>query len=425
VAGKSATVPTGGAAADPAATLPDVSIQTSTRPPAWLDLPERFGDEVRISLRIGEDTRFATYASRDVALEPNPDAGFAAALPIAMATASSLAVRDGVSRQLLDGAERIQQMLAAWDPALLPVELRCGGGANRVAETSPRGTAVFFTGGVDSFYTLLTRREQIDALVHVHGFDLPLGEERKRALVSASLRTVAGELGLPLIEIETDLRTISDDVCGWELVYTSAALASVGHLLAPRFERILIPATHSLRDLHPIGTHPLLDPLYSSERLRFEHVDSVPRVDKLAYLAESELAMSSLRVCFQPQIDALNCGRCPKCVRTMVGLRVIGALGRCSTLPAEFSLLRMSKGKVRRRQSLTYVWENLDAVEARGSDPDLAFALTRLVARGARGEARAETRRLAEAARRATMARLPSLRRVLRAARRVVRSPRS
>ncbi len=380
------------------------------------------GDEVRISLRIGSESRVATYACRDVPLDPNPDAGLAAALAIAMGSASSLDVPDGVSRRLLGASEAIQRMLAAWDPALLPVEVRSGdGGASPAADATARGTAAFFTGGVDSFYTVLTRRAELDALIYVHGFDLPLEDKDKRKLVSASIRGVAAELDLPLIEIETDLRSVSDDICGWELIYTSAALASVGHLLASRFERILIPATHSYRDLHPIGTHPLLDPLYSSERLRFEHVDSVRRVDKLEYLVESELAMSALRVCFQPEVQALNCGSCPKCVRTMVGLRVIGALGRCSTLPSEFSLRRMSMGKVRSRQSLTYVRENLEAVEARGTDPDLAFALTRLVARGARTEARAEMTRLGVAAGRSAGARVPLLRRARRAVRRLRR----
>jgi len=394
----------------------------NARPQARLEPLESSGDEVRICLRIGSGTRIANYACRDAPLDRNPDAGFAAALPIAMASASTLDVPRGVSRRLLDASGGIQRLLAAWDPALTPVEVRRGdGGPIPVAEAPARGTAAFFTGGVDSFYTVLTRREELDALIYVHGFDLPLEDERKRELVSASIRGVAAEFGLPLIEVETDLRSVSDDVCGWELIYTSAALASVGHLLASRFGRILIPATHSYRDLHPIGTHPLLDPLYSSERLGFEHVDSVRRVDKLEYLVESELAMSALRVCFQPDVRALNCGRCPKCVRTMVGLRVIGALGRCSTLPSEFSLRRMSKGKVRSRQSLTYVRENLEAVEARGTDPDLAFALTRLIARGARGEARAETTRLGVAARRSAGARMPLLRRARRAAHRLRR----
>lgn len=407
-----------------------------SRPAARLDPPEATGEGVRFGLRVGEETSAFTYTCRDGSLDANPDAGFAAALPMAMGLASSLEAPDGVSPRLLESAGSIQRLLAAWDRGLQPVEVRSGAGpsssgneassggdaAAREADAKPRGTAAFFTGGVDSFYTVLTRREQIDALVYIHGFDLPLEEERKGELVSASLRDVAGELGLPLIEVETDLRAASDRACSWELVYTGAALASVGHLLASRFGRILIPATHSFRDLHPIGTHPLLDPLYSSERVRFEHVDSVTRVEKLAYLAESELAMSSLRVCFQPGVDdALNCGSCPKCMRTMTGLRVVGAPGRCATLPGDFSLWQMAGGPVRSRTSLTYVRENLEAVDARGADPELAFALRRLVARGARREAWVETRRLTVGARRAAMARVPLLRRALRAARRVVR----
>jgi hypothetical protein len=399
-----------------------VSSLTSTRPQARLDPPQTTGDGVRFGLRIGDETRVASYVCHDETLEANPDAGFAAALPIAMATASSLQAPAGVSPRLLAASGGIQDMLAAWDPALAPVEVRGGDddGVTAAAGAEPRGTAAFFTGGVDSFYTVLKRREEIDALVYVHGFDLPLEDGRKRELVSASIRGVAGELGLPLIEVETDLRSIADDVCGWELIYTSAALASVGHLLASRFERFLIPATHSYRDLHPIGTHPLLDPLYSSERLRFEHVDSVRRVDKLAYLVDSELAMSALRVCFQPDVNALNCGSCPKCVRTKVGLRVIGAPGRCATLPGGFSLWEMSNGKVRSRQTLTYVRENLEAVEERGTDPELAFALTRLMARGARSEARTEMGRLGMAARRSVGARVPLLRRARRVARRLL-----
>jgi len=95
----------------------------------------------------------------------------------------------------------------------------------------------------------------------------------------------------------------------------------------------------------------------------------------------------------------------------MVGLRAIGAAGRCGTLPAEFSLRTMSSGKVRTRRSLTYVRENLAAVEARGTDPALALALRRLVARGARTEAWQKTVLLSRSARWAGRAKLAALRR--------------
>jgi hypothetical protein len=384
------------------------------RPPARLDRPEVREDGTRLRLRLGDEVREATFGCRDVPLAPNPDAAFVAGLPVAMGLASSLAVPAGVSPDLLRASRTIQEMLAIWNSALQPVEVLTEPGdppsATDSSTVAARDTAAFFTCGVDSFYTVLSRREEIDAVVYAHGLDLP-ADDPKRELVSATFREAAAQLDLEAIELETDVRTFSDPVCDWERIYTSAALATIGHLLADRFGRVLIPATHSYRDLHPTGSHPLLDPLYSSERLRIEHVDAVSRVTKLEYLIGSELAMNSLRVCFQHGGEGLNCGECPKCVRTMVGLRAIGAAGRCRTLPAEFSLREMSSGKVKSRRSLTFVKENLAAVEARGTDPDLAVALRRLVARGARTEAREKTVLLSRSARWAARAKLGGIRR--------------
>ena len=381
------------------------------RPQATLEPLEVSDGTARVRLQVGEDTCEAGFASHDVVLAANQDAAFAAALPVAMGVASSLSVSGEVSPHLLANAETIQDLLEGWSQHLkrVAVEARL---ASPPAAT-PGRTAAFFTCGVDSFYTVLKRREEIDAVVYAHGLDLPPGDP-KRDLVSSAFRKAADELGLAAIELETDVRpSFSDQVCDWERIYTSAALATVAHLLADSFDRVLLPATHSYRDLHPTGSHPLLDPLYSSDRVRIEHVDAVTRVAKLEHLVGSELAMRSLRVCFQPGVDGLNCGECAKCVRTMVGLRAIGAAGRCETLPAEFSLRKMSSGKVRTRRSLTYVKENLAAVEARGTDPALAVALRRLIARGARTEAWQKTVLLSRSARWAGGARLGGLKRRL------------
>jgi len=387
-----------------------------SRPQARLDPPEVRDGSARVRLRLGDEVREASFGCGDVPPAANPDAAFVAGLPVAMGLASSLEVPAGVSPGLLRASRTIQEMLAIWNPALRPVEVLAEPVdpplAGDPSAGAARGTAAFFTCGVDSFYTVLRRREEIDAVVYAHGLDLPV-DDPKREVVSSAFRDAASQLGLEAIELETDVRTFSDPVCDWERIYTSAALATIGHLLADRFERVLIPATHSYRDLHPTGSHPLLDPLYSSERLRIEHVDAVSRVTKLEYLVGSELAMSSLRVCFQHGGDGLNCGRCPKCVRTMVGLRAIGAAGRCRTLPAEFSLREMSSGKVKSRRSLTFVKENLAAVEARGTDPDLAVALRRLVARGARTEAWEKTVLLSRSARWAARTKLGGIRRRL------------
>ncbi len=356
---------------------------------------------MRLRLTVGEVAREAHFASEDVELDPSPDAAFVAGLPVAMGMASSLECPAGVSARLLANSGTIQDLLSAWTPpwgpALRPLEVRAKPSASTAA--GRRGTAAFLTCGVDSFYTVLRRREEIDAVVYVHGLDLS-PEDSKRGLIRSNFRQVAAELGLPAIELSTDVRAaFSDEVCDWERIYTSAALATIGHLLSARFERVLIPASHAYRDLHPTGSHPLLDPLWSGDRLRVEHVDALTRVEKLAYLVDSPLAMSSLRVCFRPPTDGLNCGVCAKCTRTKVNLRVIGALGRCETLPGGISLREMSGGKIRTRRSLTYVKENLAAVEARGTDPNLELALRRLVARGSRTESWQKSVLLARSAR--------------------------
>ncbi len=334
-----------------------------------------------------------TYRCDSVGLDDRIDGLFAAALPIAMRRASALELGAPCSPAMLSAAPRVQAILSNWDQRLKEVRIRA---KSRQGPTGVAGseTAAFFTGGVDSFYTVLRRRSEIDALIYVHGFDIALDELRKRELVSHSLRAVAERLALPLVEVATDLRALSNRTCNWERIYTSAALASVGHLLAGRFNRFLIPATHSYLDLHPTGTHPILDPLWSSEHVVFEHVDAVSRVDKLRVIAKSDLAMSSLRVCFQPGESGLNCGKCPKCLRTMTGLRVVGGLQRCGTLPDRLPLPLVGTGPVRSRRALTYVHENLRAAEAAGDDPALIFALRRLVRRGIRTEARSERRRV-------------------------------
>lgn len=381
------------------------------RPAATLAPPQADGEEVLVRLRIGDDSKQAFFRCSEGWIEAHPDAAFTAALPVAMGTASSLSLPPGVSPLLIENARSLQAILGTWGPSLAPVELRPKPPVRSRPRRS-RGTAAFFTCGVDSFYTVLTRRAEIDAVVYAIGLDVGL-DDPKRDLVAAEIKRVAAALGLPAILLETDLRAFSDPACDWERIYVGASLASIGHLLGSRFERVLIPATHSYRDLHPTGTHPLLDPLYSSDRVRVEHVDAVTRVAKLEYLAGSELAMTSLRVCWQPDVETVNCGRCAKCMRTMTGLRIAGALGRCTTLPGELSLREMAAGKVRTRRSLTYVKENLAVVEERGVDPDLAVALRRLVARGARTDAWEKTRALAGSTRWAARARLGTLRRRL------------
>jgi hypothetical protein len=233
----------------------------------------------------------------------------------------------------------------------------------------------FFSGGVDSFYTALTRRAEITDLIFVHGFDFSLDDTAVRRRASRAAREAAGELGKNLIEVETDYRTHLDRYLHWPLLH-GPALAVIALLLQGRLRKVLMPSTHSYRRLTPLGSHPLLDPLWSTERLEIVHdAAGTVRPRKIAYIAESKLAMRHLRVCWQNVEGAYNCGQCDKCLRTMVNLRVAGALERCTTLPHKLNTRRVARTRFRNDGERSFALESLAELEGSGRDPELERAL--------------------------------------------------
>jgi hypothetical protein len=181
--------------------------------------------------------------------------------------------------------------------------------------------------------------------------------------------------------VETNLHALRDGVVSWRL-YHGAALASVALLLAPRFHRVLIPASQSYADLFPLGSHPLVDPLWSTEDTELVHDGcEATRSERVARIAQSATALRWLRVCSEEAGEGDNCGRCEKCLRTMIGLRIAGALPRCAGFPQPLDLdavTGMDVGNVHRR---AFAEDNLRAAEARGDDPALAGALRACLAR--------------------------------------------
>jgi len=96
----------------------------------------------------------------------------------------------------------------------------------------------------------------------------------------------------------------------------------------------MIASTLSVPDLGPIGSHPLLDPNYSSAAVRILHDGSrLSRLEKVGLIAEWDEALHTLRSCFNAfrPPEALNCGMCEKCLRTMTELYVCGKLRQCPT----------------------------------------------------------------------------------------------
>jgi len=301
----------------------------------------------------------------------------AASLLPAMRAGEPLSIYGTVSPRLLASIPTIQGVLSAWFQRAKSIEVD----AQSAPEQQGPGVACFFSGGVDSFYSVLSHLDEISALVFVHGFDIRPREVALRARISESLRKAASRLGKPLIEVETNMRTFSDRFAAWSEEYHGSALASVALLLSPQFGRFYIPASFPPGYSVPWGSHKDLDPLWSSEATDIIHDGGdATRVEKVRFLASSEVALQSLRVCWENRGGHYNCGHCEKCIRTMVNLRVAGALERCTTFKNQLDLSEVARVSIPDDCARFFIEENLQAAKEIG-DGELVDAIARSLSR--------------------------------------------
>ena len=109
----------------------------------------------------------------------------------------------------------------------------------------------------------------------------------------------------------------------------------MGLSLGAGVKTMTTPSTHSYLHLQPFGSHPLHDPLYSTEATRIVHDGSeLTRAAKIESLVgRHPLSLEHLRVCTKRGGAAGNCGKCEKCYRTMTTLHAIGMLESATTFP--------------------------------------------------------------------------------------------
>ena len=259
-------------------------------------------------------------------------------LPLAVTLHEPLRICRPVDRGLYQNVHELMAIWRAWYPHLSVVPIEADSAAG-VPTGAPARTAAFFSGGVDSFFTVLRPHDAVDDLVTVWGFDVPLERADAVARLCRRFRAVAAELEKGFVDVATNIRTTHWRMTDWGPLSHGCALAGTALGLGRRYGQVRIAATGGYRDLHPWGSHPLTDPLLSTGQTAVVHDGAAfTRVQKLELLVTSPVALGALHVCWRSQSDH-NCGACNKCYRTMLILELLGARERCSTFsPAPLDL---------------------------------------------------------------------------------------
>jgi hypothetical protein len=314
-------------------------------------------------------------------VQASADAFLPILVPAAMASGLPLRIDAPVSAEVIAAAHRVSHVFASWYPhwAVLALETPAAS-VSKTSNLESGARAAFFSGGLDSFYTLLSRRDQLQHLLYVHGFDIPLAEQLKADLVRSSLLCVAAEAGMSLLVLRTNLRAFTDRWVRWDLHQCGGALAAVALLLSHHLKQVVIPSSYGLPFLHPYGSHPGLESLWSIPGLELLHDSFIEdRAAKAMVIAPWSLARRHLRVCWQPHMPQLNCGRCRKCLATAAILR-----GYCSTydwptFPNQLDLKALSRLQTNSSDMLNRFFVLRDHLSSTGSDPELLAAVQQLL----------------------------------------------
>ena len=252
-------------------------------------------------------------------LYPMAECFLGLALLDAMITNSTIVVDDSVSisKELYDRFPEIQSIYSCWNEDLHIVNLEANI-SDEITQFDSIGS--FFSAGVDSSHTLLRNQDEISHLIMIRAFDSGNDEESWKKRVKKQTQ-FADSIGKVLVPVDTNVREWAESRKISYGFLHGLFLSSVGGVFG--MKRSYVPSSHTYAELFPWGSHPLSDPMWSTESTEVIHDGAgFRRGAKMKDLLKETVLADNLQVCWRTTLD--NCGECPKCTRTMVAVKLLG-----------------------------------------------------------------------------------------------------
>jgi hypothetical protein len=215
-------------------------------------------------------------------------------------------------------------------------------------ESIEKKTISTFTMGVDSFYTLYSNIDKIDAILFIIGFDIQIEQKDLLDKTIKNLKKVAEIYNKKLILCETDSKNKLPANSGkgfkWGEYFHGPALFNIIYNLND-YGELIIPSSHISRD-YIWGSTFQCDKYYSSYKLNIIHDGYLTRNDKIDYITNFDIrCLDYLRVCWKNPEQSYNCSECEKCSRTMFPFFINGILESANTFEKQIKKIEYKKSE--------------------------------------------------------------------------------
>jgi hypothetical protein len=345
------------------------------------------------STRPKDEVYFEVPSEYAGSLFPNPDAFLIGAIfPAIEAGEKRIASSEPISPTLRLGLTTVLHLFRFWyekPDKIMAIDAKSS--VEKIGGSAAPRAGAFFTGGVDSLVNVRRNRlffppdhpEWIKDLILLYGINVESDDSPDTFSQAVhELAAVAKDADVSLVPIYTNLRrNLNTDGSFFRLRFHGALLAAAAQALAGRITSAFIGSGHDLPNLIPWGSHPMVDPMLSTYGVRIYHdAAELTRFDKTKLIVDWEIGLNNLKVC-PPNWPGKNCGKCEKCLRTILGLIALHAYERCQAFPFR----EISEEEIRNVQILNYnqsiPYTELIEPLKKANRPDLAraieFALTK------------------------------------------------
>ncbi len=202
-----------------------------------------------------------------------------------------------------------------------------------ISKASGKAPIILFSSGVDSMYTVMEKIKQNPQLYTVWGADIPVYDAPFWNLVKNHVKNFGRHFGLQNKFAKSNMTELLKEIIlvnqfklkdWWGEVSHGLLLTTMVAPIAHRNGRTMyVASTHSPGYVGRWGSMPDFDENIRFAGMRIVHKRPCTRQEKLSFLARRPDSLKFLRVCYS-NYSKLNCSRCEKCYRTMVGLILAG-----------------------------------------------------------------------------------------------------
>jgi hypothetical protein len=298
------------------------------------------------------------FESAHLPLKASVEALASAYLLPAQAMGVPLEITGELDRVWRINARNLQDIYYDWY-GYQPVEIVCQGDSDPSRGTG-KDVTLFFSGGVDSFFTAQRKKGDFDNLLFVHGMDIPITSTGKVESYFPHVIDAARHYDARPALMSTNIQEDPTlQVLPW-IDVVGGVMGAVAHVQEGVGFSILSAST-TLNKAFPWGTHPVTDELYSTYNSRIEHCGILTdRFSKIREIHQLPVVQNNLRVCWDQVGDFRNCGECEKCLRTYTALVVLGSYDQYREVPPPEDLPGLFRKLPRLREYILKYWQEFD-----------------------------------------------------------------